>query len=65
MSWESPYVRFELQNGRSILWHSDNVESIAKRFGFPNMREMEGRWVYLTGFVRNERMSRVTNIQDL
>ena len=67
MPWESPRLVFEdtADNSR-IVWHSDSVPTITKRFGFPHWEEMQGRYVSFTAFVRdNGRVSRVVSIIDL
>lgn len=72
MSWESPYIEFELAGGTRMLWHSDNVESLAARFGFPSLLEMRGRWVNVTANVRPDtsrndgtvRVQRMISMQD-
>lgn len=52
MGSESPYIVFDIDATTELCWHSDNVESIAKRFGFPSLWDMKGRWVKVTANVR-------------
>lgn len=52
MGSESPFIVFELPGSRKLVWHSDNVEAIAKRFGFLNFRDMEGRYIHVEANVR-------------
>ena len=51
MGSESPFIVFSV-GGKKIVWHSDNIESIAQRFGFPCTYDMRGRWINLSANVR-------------
>jgi hypothetical protein len=65
MAWESPRIFFLLKDGRKLTWHSDNVQAIAARNGFPNHEEMEGRLIRLQATVRGDRVWRIVKIMDL
>jgi hypothetical protein len=75
MGSESPYIVFELNPTTRVRWHSDNVETFAHDFGFPSMRDMEGRWVKIIANVRPAKyplndgitrlqVQRMVNMQD-
>lgn len=66
MAWESPFIVFRRNDGQQLLWHSDNVESICDRFGFPDFRYMRERFVVLNASIRgNGKVQRVHDICDL
>lgn len=52
VAWESPFIIFRLPDGREFKWHSNQVESLARKFGFPNMQKMRGQWIDLDATVR-------------
>jgi hypothetical protein len=71
MGSESPFIVFGLPDNSELLWHSDNVESIAKRFGFPRMQDMEGRYVGIVANIRPSKrtagrwqVQRMVNLED-
>lgn len=64
MGPESPFIRFQIGN-QVIRWHSDNVETIAKRFGFPNLHDMEGRNVAIEANVRSSKRQFADGVERL
>ncbi len=52
MGWESPFIVFQLNSTLTVRWHSDNVETLAKAFGFPCIHDMQGRSVKIEANAR-------------
>lgn len=52
MPWEAPYVVFVLDDGREVIWHSENVESSLKKFDNLTLKTINDSWVRIRASFR-------------
>lgn len=64
MAWESPRIVFDTGDGRTFVWHSDNIHAILAKRGMKHSRDMQGKTYCVELIVRGNRVWRLLHIYE-